>query len=159
MSNKVLEKKWIAYGLKCAIVFVDQSHRCGYVALPKGHIAYGLNYIDIDVDVHGGLTFNAYSKPNDIFNDDDDDLYWLGFDCAHAGDRILRRGIPSILTAHFWTLEEVIKETESLAKQLGELTIDKLFDAYIRNFLKRYSDDVLLNIIKLIRTQQVVDEL
>lgn len=44
----------------------------GYVQIPEGHPWRGLDYDDIDVRVHGGLTYA--------------DNGWIGFDCLHRGD-------------------------------------------------------------------------
>lgn len=57
------------------------GHRNGYVVLPKGHKYDGKDYNEIDVEVHGGLTFASrgiYEKYSD--------QWVLGFDCAHYGD-------------------------------------------------------------------------
>lgn len=66
---------------------------CGYVGIPPGHRYHGHHYNDIDVEVHWGL---SYSAPCDGDPEhgichvpapgEPDDLYWLGFDCAHAFD-------------------------------------------------------------------------
>ena len=48
----------------------------GYVSVPKDHPWYGKDYNDIEVEIHGGLTFS------ESINDE----YWIGFDCAHYGD-------------------------------------------------------------------------
>ena len=71
-------------------------------------------YDELPIDVHGGLTYGEI---------EDDGLCWFGFDCAHAWDRTLeleRHGFPQ--EGHLWTLEEVIEETEKMAKQFSELT-------------------------------------
>lgn len=63
------------------------GYRCGYVRLPKGHPWHGKDYSDealYDVDVHGGLTFAA--PDSHCGKGGEDDAWWLGFDCAHAGD-------------------------------------------------------------------------
>jgi hypothetical protein len=60
------------------------NHRCGYVAVTKGHPLYGKDYDHDDcsrIDVHGGLTFT------DTMEDQDPALWWLGFDTAHGCDR------------------------------------------------------------------------
>jgi hypothetical protein len=112
----VLEKKWVYKGLKCAVIFVRQSHRCGYVGLKKDHPYYGKDYDEIDVDVHGGLTFGDFGDDKFL----DKDLYWLGFDCAHLGDKTLGSSFADD-NERFWTLEEVVKETEKLADQLAKI--------------------------------------
>lgn len=53
---------------------------CGYVRLPVDHKLYGKKYGEIDglVSVHGGVNFAGALDGMDGF--------YIGFDCAHAGD-------------------------------------------------------------------------
>jgi hypothetical protein len=63
------------------------GYRCGYVRLPQGHPWHGKDYDDEalwGVRVHGGLTFAA--PDTHCGKGGEDGGYWLGFDCAHAGD-------------------------------------------------------------------------
>lgn len=129
-------------GLPCLIVRNPVGALCGYVGVPNGHPAYGKDYDDVEVDVHGGLTFahrcaktpteedwqkwrehllarrdeakqyprgdvanalrdraaeldgfDAYSAwvtaahiCHKVAAGESDDVWWLGFDCAHSGD-------------------------------------------------------------------------
>lgn len=57
---------------------------CGYVAIPQGHPWHGVDYDDIDADVHGGLTYASNHKPLH----EPDGNWWIGFDCGHAPDKI-----------------------------------------------------------------------
>lgn len=88
---------------------------CGYVGVGRDHPAHGMshdhwcaNYTDDDspglssiqkainaVEVHGGLTFASGCSHGDDpsegichipGNGEPDDVWWFGFDCAHAGD-------------------------------------------------------------------------
>lgn len=99
------------------------GHRCGYVGLPQGHPSYGKRYEDIDVEVHGGLTFSGW----DVEGFTADQLWWVGFDCLHAGDAPDPELAPDtwrsslIHGAHVWTSDEVVQETERLAEQLAEV--------------------------------------
>lgn len=93
-------------GLHCRVLFVNDSHHCGYVAVPSGHPVFGKDYSDLecDIEVHGGLTYA--SKEGD---------FWvLGFDCAHSGDAT--KSWPEGGT--FRTVEYVEAECRSLAEQL-----------------------------------------
>ena len=103
---------------------------CGYVGLPPGHPAYGKKYDEVPVSVHGGLTF-ANECHDHICHvpdkDEPDHLYWLGFDCAHAGDFIptsdsLLKRYP-ISGETYKGVKYVKKETMRLADQLACLTI------------------------------------
>ncbi len=128
-----IEKEWRYAGLDCVVARADlahavggwegvMKHRCGYVRVPAGHRFHGQPYDDIDVDVHGGLTF-AEIEP---CAHEDGIGYWIGFDCAHSGDAncppgdpdAVRLGLRSMLQGHYWTLDEVQAETERLAEQV-----------------------------------------
>lgn len=80
----------------------------GYVRIPEGHPWHGLGYDDIDVEVHGGLTYA---------NDG-----WVGFDTLHGGD--CWPGSPRYHRedewAHHWTEAEVVEETRALARRVAE---------------------------------------
>ena len=85
----------------------------GYVILPEEHPYYGKEYDDINVDVHGGLTFSESAKDLDWPEiDAKDKKGWvIGFDTAHYGDSI-----------YTWPIYKVEEELKRLAKQL---TINK----------------------------------
>lgn len=95
-------------GYDCLIKRNHSGVFCGYVAIPISHPMYGKFYDDVEVAVHGGLT---YSDECDGYPDtgichvskDDDKAWWLGFDCAHAGDLMpatieLMKDFPSFST-------------------------------------------------------------
>jgi hypothetical protein len=72
----------------------------GYVDLPKTHPMYGVQYDDINVDVHGGLTYS----------EEVNGMWRVGFDTAHAGDNY-----------NNWNKQKVYKETKYLAEQLSQM--------------------------------------
>lgn len=129
-NNELDRLLFESHGFPClARRNVHLGNWCGYVGVPKNHPAYGKSYSEIDVDVHGGLTY-ANRCDGDPVNGvchkakegEPDDLYWLGFDCAHFGDITpvsLLFGIPSY-DIHYWTLEEVKQECINLAEQLSK---------------------------------------
>lgn len=138
-----VEREWKAFGLSCAVVQGREAgNRCGYVRVPPGHPYYGKDYDNVDVDVHGGLTF-AELEP--CTEHEDGQGYWFGFDCAHFGDASYDRSMKledCVTDAgrrrieieiemkeklghdddgdHFWLQREVEAETERLAEQLAE---------------------------------------
>ncbi len=73
-------------GLKCKILRVKiMGHLCGYVGIPENHRFYKKSYHDLNeinqIEVHGGLTFAGEINDND-------GLWYFGFDAAHCGDLI-----------------------------------------------------------------------
>lgn len=69
---------------------------CGYVGVGKSHPFFKKGYSNEllnDIRVHGGLTFASPCFEDGevgICHPDDgnDERFWFGFDCAHAGDYI-----------------------------------------------------------------------
>ncbi len=94
---------------------------CGYVGVPRGHPYFGKGCDDVDVQVHGGLTFAGY------WEDIDSEIWWLGFDCGHAFDL---DDLPTSLTTPPYVLkskksdEFVREQTKRLAEQLA--SVDKI---------------------------------
>ena len=130
----ITEKEWVHSGLRCKVVFVFQSHRCGYVAVPKDNPAYNKNYDDVSVDVHGGLTYGSLEENE----------FWLGFDCAHAGDRTLGSMLHTEWNEHFWTTDEVVEETNRLAEQLAIIEEQDCLGYEITDFLRDTPEEKLL---------------
>ena len=113
----ILEKEWTTEaGLPAKVVIQPAGHRCGYVKVPKDHPYYGLDYDDMHIDVHGGVTYAEHYK----------DGFWIGFDCAHLGDAPDPLFKKTAYKSHFEelgvvrTLEYCMEECESIAKQLME---------------------------------------
>lgn len=67
------------------------------------------------IDVHGGLTFSGRME-------DDQSLWWFGFDCSHAGDLVPGMQLDSLFNTEvvYRDINYVTAECESLAKQLAE---------------------------------------
>ena len=122
-------KSWKHAGLRCHIRRNPEIlNYCGYVCLPVGHPFYEKGYDETeDLEVHGGLKYT----------DLEDGDWVVGFDCAHFGDFI--GGLIEIMertknhteaelteiarkrNEHYWTLQEVVAETNRLAEQLAKV--------------------------------------
>lgn len=89
--------------LPCLIVRGPSGALCGYVGVPEGHPWYRREYSYVDADAHGGLTFSSHCVEKEHGDDDEsegichipgpgdpDNVWWLGFDCAHGGDYMPR---------------------------------------------------------------------
>lgn len=69
------------------------GHWCGYVGVPEGHPLFGQGDSDGLFAVHGGITFAGAcqeDKEHGVCHAPlpgrPEKVWWLGFDCAHAGD-------------------------------------------------------------------------
>jgi len=58
------------------------GHLCGYIGVPSESLPPGK---ENDFEVHGGVTFDQKG--------DDNDLFWIGFDCSHSWDYV--PGLPA----------------------------------------------------------------
>jgi hypothetical protein len=84
----------------------------GYVLIPQGHVFFGKSYDDIDVNVHGGLTFAELVDEELVpmyseLSHDDIGFWMVGFDTCHFGDN-----------SQNWNEKNVRDETSELAKQI-----------------------------------------
>jgi hypothetical protein len=84
----------------------------GYVGVPPAHPWYGKGYGEIDVDVHGGLTFGDHQGNMSWDDHENEDLWWYGFDTFRIDEFALHN--------KKWVLDE----TERLKEQAIEAWID-----------------------------------
>ncbi len=93
--------------------------------------------LDMIFDVHGSLTFSGECHHSDDpskgichLDSSNDNVWWLGFDCSHAGDvspkmdakiREVMGRRERFLDEEYRNFSYVIKEVESLAWQLKEV--------------------------------------
>lgn len=143
-----------ATGLACLAKRGPGGQWCGYVGLAPGHALYEKHYGDVydlldydAVNVHGGLTYADHCaegpEESSICHVPDpgepDNVWWLGFDCAHSRDlspaqaardrlRYEETGSPIWLpltdgTEQYRTLAYVQSETRRLAGQLAEARV------------------------------------
>ena len=101
-------------------IFNLGTHPTAYIEIPKGNKLYGKDYDEIDLDVHGGLTYSSdtlmFIKSNSWF---------IGWDYAHAGDYM---GFYEDLNdwnewtlGKKWTTKEIISECKKAINQIVRL--------------------------------------
>lgn len=129
-----------ATGLPCLAVRQPHSgHWCGYVGVVEGHKAFQKGYGDVDVNVHGGLTYSDFCQPHGDEAGkgichipgpgEPDRVWWLGFDCAHHNDHSPRDAMYAQERSEecfqldsrgpYRTLQYVKNEVTNLAEQLA----------------------------------------
>ena len=108
-------------GFRYAVVSYGH-HPCCYVALESSHPYYGVQYEDIFLFCHGGLTYShfglgGFESTCVIFNYP----YWvIGWDYAHCGDFIKLPQV-SARSKEFgrkWSTEELIIDCKNVIEQL-----------------------------------------
>ncbi len=87
--------EWRHKGVPCLMVRNLMGAWCGYAAVGPDHPWHGKDYSheDVNVDVHGGLTFaDKCQEGGKICHvaqpGEPDPVWWFGFDTAHSGDRV-----------------------------------------------------------------------
>lgn len=124
-------------GLPCLIVRNRFGALCGYVGVTSDHPLYGHDWDGTgDLDVHGGITYGGVCQTGGdpltreaeaichrVEDGEDDNVWWLGFDCGHYMD--LQPGYPDELIwegSVYRTVEYVRGEIAGLAKQLTTIS-------------------------------------
>lgn len=85
MERPIIENTFHYKGFQCCIIFQPYGYRCGYVLVPQWHSCFEQDYDDIPVKCHGGLTYSSHKLMERKYPG-----WWIGFDCAHAGDTVDR---------------------------------------------------------------------
>ena len=117
--------EWRHAGFPCLIVRSRNTGAlCGYVGLPPDHPHHGAPYDEVPVDVHGGLTYSDACRGGICHvpqAGEPADVWWLGFDCAHAWDTLpphARVGLHASITT-YRDVAQVTVWVNELAEQLA----------------------------------------
>lgn len=88
------------------------THPTAYIEIPKEHKLYSKHYGNIDIDVHGGLTYSE----SYLWIDNETELkdsWFIGWDYAHCGDYLGYEEMYPIemqIEQKKWTTEEIQEE-------------------------------------------------
>ena len=103
--------------IECSIHRNVVKALCGYITLTPDNSLYGVGYDDLDLQAHGGLTYNSY---------DDNNNWVIGFDCAHHGDLtpyfLLDEDSVFGLRGTYRDMQYVKSECENLAEQASKFS-------------------------------------
>lgn len=123
-DNEPDRMDFIHAGFSCFILRNMNGNWCGYVGVPSTHSAYMKDYNDVDVNVHGGLTYADKCQDHICHVPEagmPDDVWWLGFDTGHYGDM---SPMIEFLFQHggeYRNMDYTISETKQLAEQLEQM--------------------------------------
>lgn len=91
------------------------THPCAYVEIPKNHPLYETDYGYIDIDCHGGLTYDG----DLLFVDDSLKGWYIGWDYAHAGDYVGYMFDNASSKDKKWKTEEIYEEVKKVIEQIS----------------------------------------
>lgn len=122
--------EFVHAGFACLLVRNSLGAWCGYVGVPEAHPAFGKDYEDVKVEVHGGLTYvNLCQEGGPICHVPQpgmpEKVWWLGFDTLHyldAAPGMLRAAMTLGVDGGgtYRTMEWTREETKRLAEQLAD---------------------------------------
>lgn len=136
MREFKVERDFTVDGYRCVVVGQSMGHRCGYIGLPKGHPYYGKDYDDIDVEVHGGWTYAGKSEEYPV---ESNNLWWIGFDCAHYMDA---KDIELIKSFGNKPEYEYVLQLETRFPTGGEVRTIKYVENELRDTVKQLKERI-----------------
>lgn len=147
--KKVTKRSWIDSHLSHWKMMRDRAAKDGHefnVPKPKSHRWYRYRYDDIDLHVHGGLTFGdkITKKEDGLYPQGFTPGFWVGWDYSHAGDEMylpkdriieadeaiqnmyaeimaIHNQYPDRPTEKVWEWDEVVAECKKAIRQLALL--------------------------------------
>lgn len=129
-------------GYDYIITFAKFGHRCGYIAISADHPLYSNSIIDLNFDVHGGITF--FEKHDLILNELLGKITcadkWLGFDSAYCEDEKDLR-----LAKKLWKESAILKEIE--AQENFDNKFREMSDRQAKIKTKEYMENQCKNLI------------
>ena len=133
---------------------------CGYVGVDKTSPLYEKSCSDIggEFEVHGGLSYSDLAKAGGLIccglEGEDDELWWLGFDCGHYMDyRSVVSDLP-VFSREDGIYRDVVYvhgEVTNLAKQIVEVAqtvkVKELVKEITRSLVKDLTERVESSLI------------
>jgi hypothetical protein len=130
---------------------------CGYVGVPREHPLYRRDWDEVDgLDVHGGVNYSAKCDPaSGICHVPEpgmpDDVWWLGFECAHGFDLVPgTQATLRVLMGEAWRENEWLRTREVyralpyVRRQIEALADQEVYRAlpYVRRQIEALADQL-----------------
>ena len=90
MDKFVVETQYVKDDIECVTILnIPMGIRCGYIGVGDNSPLYGKNEEDLPLSAHGGITYASRFPPRTFESiQKGRNLYWIGFDTGHFGDRL-----------------------------------------------------------------------
>lgn len=99
------------------------THPCAYIMIPQSNKYFKKDFEEIDIDVHGGLTYSNKYLPFES-EKDDNKAWYIGWDYAHYGDYMgYEEKVPKDfrIGGKKWTTEEIKREVRKVCYKIRRL--------------------------------------
>lgn len=124
----------LAQGIYLGFRFVIVNygwHPCSYVAVPKGHPCYEVDYDEWRKmpDCHGSVTYSTHGYVRNNCSYIPEEFWVLGWDYGHAGD-FAGYYIGDVYFEahnHKWTTAELLKEVKEVIVQLDLMNYKRAY--------------------------------
>lgn len=113
------------------------SHPTAYVKIPNNSILCYMDYNDIPIDCHGGLTYGEIEE----------DGYWVGWDYAHYGDYCYHAGGSFGLFEKKYSVDDILADVEKVVEQVQDI-----FEIENLNVVKNLTTQYKIKLLDLIYT-------
>jgi len=99
---------------------------CAYLGVSDGHLLDGMDYDDIRISCHGGLTYCTKGN-GDLFPKG---YYFFGWDYAHLGDAVFYNSEIKNDSDQKWLLDDVITDVATAVVDFRETIAEMLYDDF-----------------------------
>lgn len=130
--------------LRCMIIRNEIGTLCGYVGVREDSMLYGAHYEEPPLDavrVHGGLTWSNRLADG---LDEDEGVWWFGFDCAHASDYMPAVGKVAFSAmgsnAIYRDVFYVSQQVRELSEQIARISAQQKPISMVRNLIKKIAN-------------------
>lgn len=124
---------WLEDGFICEVLRNKSLGSLnGYIYMTKNHPYFGTDYLKVDIDCHGGLTYSGFKS----------ELYCVGFDCSHAWDLCpgyLAMGAGVMEESVYRNFEYVTNEVKNMVIQLKKHAPSFATEADVAKLLLAYN--------------------
>lgn len=119
---------------RCAILRSPCGNLNGYINVDKAHPWFEKEFLEIDVEVHGGLSFSDFMEEE----------YWVGFDCGHSND--VCPAVEKVLKQREEEMDNPLKNLDNEFKEALERLRHRTYKniAYVKSECEHLVDQMLL---------------
>lgn len=132
MDKFIVETQYVEDDIECVTILnVPMGIRCGYIGVGDNSPFYGMREEDLPLRAHGGITYVSHFPPRTFDSiQKGRNLYWIGFDTGHFGDRLddetIQKYNISNGICNFWTESTFLASKENVDAEVGLLRLQAI---------------------------------